>query len=117
MQFEEQEQIMLFQWAKLHEKKYPQLKWLYHVPNGGQRNKATAARLKAAGVKAGVPDLCLPCPMGGYAGLYIELKYGKNKPSKNQQEWLEYLANAGYYTAVCYGFAEAVKTLKEYLSK
>lgn len=29
----------------------------FHVPNGGTRNAAEGARLKASGVKAGVPDL------------------------------------------------------------
>ena len=29
----------------------------YHVPNGGQRNKKTAADLKMQGVMAGVSDL------------------------------------------------------------
>ena len=49
------------------------------MPNGGKRNPAEAARFKAMGVKAGVPDLCLPVPMNGYAGLYIEMKYSNNK--------------------------------------
>ena len=37
------------------------------------------------GVKAGVPDLCLPVPMNGYAGLYIEMKYGSNKPTAQKR--------------------------------
>jgi hypothetical protein len=66
------EQTALFSWATWQEQLYPDLKWMYHVPNGGHRNKATAARLKAAGVKAGVPDVVLPAPKGIYHGLYIE---------------------------------------------
>jgi len=30
----------------------------FHVPNGGSRNAAEGARLKQAGVKAGIPDMC-----------------------------------------------------------
>ena len=78
---EEQEQVALFKWAKLQENVYPALRLLYHIPNGGKRDKVTAARLKAAGVKAGVPDICLPVPAGGCNGLYIEMKYGNSKPS------------------------------------
>lgn len=114
-QHEEQEQIALFRWAKLEEAAYPLLKWLYHVPNGGKRDKVTAARMKAAGVKSGVPDICLPVPLWGYAGLYIELKYGKNRPSSNQREWLDFLSHAGYRVAVCYGCEEAIAEIMKYL--
>ena len=46
---------------------YPDLELLYHVPNGGSRNKAEASKLKRMGVRAGVPDLVLPVPRAGYA--------------------------------------------------
>ena len=116
-QYEEQEQIAVFRWAKMEEQKYPELKLLYHIPNGGHRNKATAGRLKAAGVKRGVPDICLPVPKGNYAGLYIELKAGKNKTTSDQDYWLEALSKYGYYTTVCYGFEEAVKTITKYINQ
>ncbi len=51
------EQINLFRWAVLHERAYPELILLHHIPNGGLRNKTTAKRLKAEGVKPGVPDI------------------------------------------------------------
>lgn len=116
-QYEEQEQIAVFRWAKMEEQKYPELKLLYHIPNGGHRNKATAGRLKAAGVKRGVPDICLPVPKGNYAGLYIELKAGKNKTTSDQDYWLEALSKYGYYTTVCYGFEEAVNTITKYINQ
>ena len=93
----------------------PDLKWLYHVPNGGKRDVATAARLKAAGVKRGVPDIALDVPKGKYHGLRIELKYGKNKPTPQQQEWLDHLNECGYKAVVCYGAEEAIAVIKEYL--
>lgn len=71
---EAQEQMTLFSWAAMQSGKYPELNLLYHVPNGGSRHKAEAGRLRAEGVKAGVPDLCLPVARGQYHGLYIELK-------------------------------------------
>ena len=46
---EAQEQITLMNWAELQSGKYPELKLLYHVPNGGSRNKAEAGRLRAEG--------------------------------------------------------------------
>lgn len=69
---EAQEQITLFSWAAVQA--IPELALLYHIPNGGSRHKAEAARLRAEGVRSGVPDLCLPVPRGGCHGLYIELK-------------------------------------------
>ena len=39
------------------------LSWaLFHVPNGGFRNRHEAARFKAMGVRSGVPDLLLLIP-------------------------------------------------------
>lgn len=61
---EAQEQMTLFSWAAMQSGKYPELNLLYHVPNGGSRHKAEAGRLRAEGVKAGVPDLCLPVARG-----------------------------------------------------
>lgn len=59
---ESQEQIYLFQWAELNRRRMPELGLLFHVPNGGKRSMATARRLKAEGVKAGVPG---PLPASG----------------------------------------------------
>ena len=112
---EELEQEALFRWARLAEGRWPELRWLHHVPNGGLRSKAVAARLKAAGVKAGVPDLCLPVPRGGYHGLYIELKVGRNKPTEHQRAWLDHLTEAGYSTQVCYGWEAAKESIEGYL--
>lgn len=56
---EAEEQIAIMNWAEYNMGKYPELKYLYHTPNGGSRNSAEARNLKKQGVKAGVPDLCL----------------------------------------------------------
>ena len=93
---EDTEQMGVIDWANWNLQRFPELKMLYHVPNGGKRNPAEAARFKAMGVKAGVPDLCLPVPMNGYAGLYIEMKYGSNKPTAAQKEWIKNLKEYGY---------------------
>ncbi len=121
---EEREQIAIFTWAKMQEAAHPELWLMYHIPNGGARSKATAARLKAAGVKAGIPDICLPVPHGGYAALYIELKtpeikalgVQKGRPSKRQKEVIAHLRERGNCAVVCYGAEEAIKTIKGYLN-
>ena len=78
---------------------------MYHVPNEGKRSNGGI--LKAAGLKSGVPDICLPVANNGFHGLYIELKFGKNKATKAQEEYMAMLNAQGYKTAVCYGAEEA----------
>lgn len=112
---EADEQSAFFRWLAFAANGDKRLALFYHIPNGGSRNKAEAARLKAQGVRAGVPDLCLPVPCGGYHGLYIELKVGKNAPSKQQKQWLAALRDQGYYTAVCYGWNAARAATCAYL--
>lgn len=115
MGWESSEQMSLFEWCEYSMGKYPQLSLLFHVPNGGYRSAATAGRMKAEGVKAGVPDLCLPVAKGGYHGLFIEMKAGRNKPTQLQEKWLSALEEQGYFTAVCYGWEAAAKVLADYL--
>lgn len=115
IQHEAADQEAIFNWAKMREQIHPELKYLYHVPNGGSRNKIEAANLKRQGVKSGVPDICLPVPRGKYHGLYIELKHGKNKTSKSQDEWLKFLSEQGYLAVCIYGWEDAIKTIEKYL--
>ncbi len=112
---EETEQMYIFCWAARLAHRYPIIERLYHVPNGGARSKAVAGKLKAAGVKSGVPDIILPAARGGYHGLYIELKAGKNKVEPNQRDWLEYLISEGYYACICYGADTATEIIERYI--
>lgn len=114
---EDTEQMGVIDWANWNRGRFPELKLLFHVPNGGKRSATEAARFKAMGVKAGVPDLCLPAPRGGYAGLYIEMKYGKNKPTDNQKQWIADLQKQGYKVAVCWSEEEATRLLENYLEQ
>lgn len=113
--YEAAEQSTLIDWSLRYRGKYPGLGLLFHIPNGGSRNTAEAANLKRQGVKAGVPDLFLPVPRGGYHGLFIEMKYGKNKPTLAQREWMAALNEQGYLAVVCYGFEDARDTIEHYL--
>ena len=115
MPSEHEHQVALFQWAKFNEGTYPELALLYANPMGGKRPGRTGARLKAEGVKAGVPDITLPVARGGYHGLYIEMKYGKNRVTQKQDWWLRHLCLQGYRTGVCYSWEEARDVLVAYL--
>ena len=87
---------------------------IVHIPNEGKRSLSYAARMKRMGLRSGFPDLFVPLARGGYHGLFIEMKYGKNKTTKEQEEWLERLSAEGYACAVCYNAAEAIKTIESY---
>lgn len=108
-------QEALFSWAAYNMQRMPELEYMHHVPNGGKRDAATAVALKRQGVKAGVPDVMLPAARAGFHGLYIELKAGKNTTTKKQKEWLEYLRQQDYYTAVCYSWQLAAELIEKYL--
>ena len=114
---EAEEQATLFSWAAMKRGKYPELDLLFHIPNGGSRGKAEAARFKAEGVKPGVPDLLLPVARGTYHGLFIELKRQKGgRASGEQIDWIINLQRQGYCAAIARGWEEAAQIIELYLT-
>lgn len=112
---EDEEQATLIECCALHEAKYPALRLLYHVPNGGYRTIKTAKRMKELGVKPGVPDLFLPVAVGGFIGLAIELKSMTGYASKEQKQWIADLRSHGWRAEVCRGWEQAWGVVREYL--
>ena len=113
---EAEEQARLFSWAAMASGRYPELRLLFHIPNGGGRSKAEAGRFKREGVKAGVPDLCLPAARGKYHGLFIELKRrGGGRISPEQKVWVDELLGQGYLAVIAYGWEDASEKLRQYL--
>lgn len=81
-------QCACFEYIRLLEKtKFPELALAFHPENEGKRTKAQQGRALRAGLKAGVPDICIPVARGKYHGLYIELKHGRGRLTKSQQEY------------------------------
>lgn len=113
---ESQEQTRLMDWTKQPSVRgqYPDLKYLFHIPNE-RPDKIQAALLKRMGVKPGVPDLFLPVPRGKYHGLFIELKKAGGRVSADQGWWLEHMDRKGYACRVCWGWCEAAEVLQWYL--
>lgn len=89
---------------------------IFHIPNGGSRDKREAANLKRQGVKPGVPDLFVPVARGGWHGLFVEMKTAKGRVSPKQREWLELLSAQGYLAKVCRGADEAIRVIGAYMS-
>lgn len=88
----------------------------FAIPNGGLRRKSEAARLKAEGVSAGVPDMCIPVARGRYHSLYIEMKADGGKPTEEQARWIHRLRAEGMCAYVCYGAANAVALIDAYMA-
>lgn len=113
---EMQEQIWLFEWARLMEGQYPELKLMFHVPNEGKRSQIMGRQLKRMGLKPGVPDVILPVAKGRYHGLAIEMKNLRGRPSGDQLAWIECLRGVGWRAEICHGWKEAVDVIRAYLS-
>lgn len=116
-QFEHAEQVTLMQWWQLAHKQFgiPE-QLLFAIPNGGERNVIVASKLKAEGVRAGVPDLFLAWDNAEFSGLFIEMKKTKGgRVSSAQKEFMDLLFSAGYLAVVCHGWAEAKAVIEQYL--
>nr|WP_039804050.1 VRR-NUC domain-containing protein [Azotobacter chroococcum] len=117
MDYEGMEQAALFNWLRWRHPEAWEL--AYHIPNGGHRLKAVAAKLKAQGVKAGVSDIKLPMARGGYFGLYIEFKASPPHDasvSDSQRAFLQKVEREGYLAMVCRGLDEARKAIDAYMA-
>ena len=96
--------------------------FLFAIPNGGKRDAREAARFKAQGVKAGVPDLFLCIGTRDYHGLFVELKrpkcgtQQKGRLSANQKEMIARLEAQHYFCSVSYSVDEVVAKFKWYLA-
>lgn len=114
---EAQHQAMVFKWSQQPgvRQKYPDLKLLHHIPNGGNRDAIEGRHLKQQGVRAGVPDLDLPVPRSKYHGLRIEMKTDKGKLSEAQEWWIRELNAQDYMAVVCRSWEEAVRVIQDYL--
>jgi hypothetical protein len=113
-------------WMK-HLNVYPKADRMFAIPNGGKRDPITAARLKAEGVKAGVPDTFYPVARrvddasAGFVrtyfnnGLFLEFKKpGKGRESGEQIVRIETLLEDGYAVAAVYSWRAAVAAFMDY---
>lgn len=115
---ESSQQQALFAWSALPEirSQYPQLKWMFAIPNGGKR--FNPGKFVAEGVKSGVPDIFLPYPNKGYSGLWIEMKRLKGGVVSNEQtEFIAHLTSMGYAVNVAFGFEQAKMIIVSYFLK
>lgn len=82
---------------------------IFAIPNGGDRNPIVGARLKAEGVKPGVPDLFIPA-----WHTWVEMKRvsgGRLNPA--QKEMIEALKAMNYQVIVARGADDGMRQLRE----
>ena len=92
------------------------LKLIFAVPNGGKRPVITGNKLKAEGVRKGIPDIMFPYSCKGFNGLAIEFKHPlTGRVSKEQSDYLNLLGRNGWLVAICTDADAAIKTVKDYL--
>ena len=87
----------------MFERQHPSVR-IMAIPNGGLRHKTVAQKLKAEGLKKGVPDLFVPAWL-----LWVEMKREKGgRLSAEQKDWIAYLESIGHTVIVGKGWKDAL---------
>ena len=88
----------------------------HHFANERRCSLQQGRLLKRMGVKKGVADFFLALPKGNKAGLWIELKVGKNKLSESQKIFLARKVSRGYEAFCAHGCDDAKVLILTYLN-
>lgn len=114
---EHQEQVTVIDWWRHACKGYglPEFA-LFAIPNGGARDPITGSRLKAEGVRPGIPDLFLAAARHNQHGLFIEMKRQDGIQSARQKDVSTDLSYLGYGSWLAYSASEAIAAIKQYLA-
>lgn len=88
----------------------------FAVGNGGARSKIEAAIMKGEGVTAGVADVLITIPRGGYGCLALEFKTAKGRQSQSQKEWQADFERVGNKYAIVRSLEEAVSVTRNYMN-
>jgi VRR-NUC domain-containing protein len=111
---EEQIQIAVMDWARLH----PICKdYLIYNVNSGDRHISYAKKLKRMGQRKGVSDLLLAYPCNGYHAAWIELKSKTGVLTIEQKEWINRMIEVGCKAYVVRSIDDAIAAIKDYLGE
>src|ERR1041384_2316628 len=127
-QQEHNEQASFFRWCELNLAQHPGLDRFWAVPNGGHRSKAVAGKLKAEGVRRGIPDVinltasdghvegCADCAADGrpFKGLIFEFKSETGSLTTEQRDWKRHFEEQGFRFEVPRSWVEAVLITIDY---
>jgi hypothetical protein len=83
--------------------------YVYAVPNGGARHIRVAVKLKAEGVRRGVPDLHIMMP--GARLVYLEMKIKGGSLSPDQKAFRDLARSLGFEWGMAKTLDEAIEFL------
>jgi len=102
-------QQALVEWAEMQP---GPAQMLFAIPNGQYR----PGQAPEPGLRAGVPDLCLPWPDESGGVLYSELKTADNTTTQKQKRMIQKLRDAGNRVEVCRRLDRAIELIKDHIS-
>ena len=106
-------QIRLFCWLRSRSDLEP---YALSIPNDRKCGRIMGAILKYSGLKPGVSDMFIAIPKGEWHGLWIEMKFGKNKATAHQVKFLSDMDAKGYKAIICYSYEAARAAIEEYIA-
>ncbi len=110
---EQQLQIQVHSWFVL---KYPEnRREFHHFANERRCSKLYGYTLELMGTKPGVSDIFIDVPRGEFRGLWIELKFGKNKPTEAQEMFLLRKREIGYSAIWTNSFDFVIDFIERYM--
>ncbi len=114
-QDEHEQQSLFFSILELNTRQYPELKFIFAVPNAARRSPQLAAMMLREGLKAGIPDIIVPIPKRGFHGAFIENKSANGKMSESQIRFRDFLISQGYAYKTTYSADEQIEFLEWFL--
>ncbi len=84
----------------------------FAIPNQSNRHIQNAAKMKAEGVRSGVPDLCFMLEQGRVA--WLEMKTAIGRLSDTQKELRDRALSLGHYWALARSVDEAIPHLTKW---
>ena len=87
---------------------------VFHTPNGGRRNIKEASAMRANGVLAGIPDLCVINEYGEHAWIEVKAPGKLKNVSDNQQKILNEFSSRGINAVVVDSKQGALESLSQW---
>ena len=110
------EQSAYFDWWRAYAKsRHIHESLCFAIKNDSAHTDAGRIYRWKEGVQAGVWDVFLAIPRGGYHGMFLEFKYGKNKLDPKQLEFYSRVSYYNYRMQAVWSADEAIKEVQQYL--
>jgi len=110
---ESNEQIAAMDWLRVN---HPLIaSHTMHIGNERKASYYAGYIMKRMGTLKGASDLFIAWPNSDYHGLFIEVKSKVGRPTPEQKQFLQRMRDVGYKAEICYGAAQVINTMQEYI--